>query len=433
MTAQEFLLDLETFIPLQFGKYYCKAKFQKTLVPSILLSLADITEVTDLNYWNAKHNYKIFVYGFDKDGGVPGTLELRMTHGKKSDTKWADKKSLEPSAAMKYLKEQLTRIGALFRESNKEKEVEAEIAEADLPHLKIQMEKFDATMKEIAAQKLMLTDGFVSRYWEKSHNSRSKAPEAVAVARTPEGKMLGWAGVGLYSKVDEPDHWRGVVQVYVKDLERGKGMATELVKKALDRFKFKEPEVDAVFYFQDFPTAGGLIEQAGLLPLAWGTGWAPPEHEQVASSVVEAAWKFCTKCVRMTEHDNGECKEHQSEDPPQETEASGDMEKARKVAEEIREALWKSPDYKALNDANMAQFGTVKWDDGGLIVEIEQPEEKDFKLDYDRLDDKKRKLWENMENLSGFLFSLKEKTQKKHKWLKDIIICERASFGKSLL
>src|SRR6185369_14021302 len=160
MTAQEILQDLETFIPLHFGKYYCKASFKHIIQPSILISSADITEVTDLNYWNAKHNYKIFIYGFDKDGKIEGTLELRMSHGKKSDTKWADKRNMEPSAAVKYLKTQLERIAELYKESNKEKE-----ATADLSHMKISVEKFDSVMKEIDQQKLRLNDEFVNKNW----------------------------------------------------------------------------------------------------------------------------------------------------------------------------------------------------------------------------------------------------------------------------
>jgi len=114
-----------------------------------------------------------------------------------------------------------------------------------------------------------------------------------------------------------------------------------------------------------------------------------------------------------------------------ETLVVGADEPVRALASEIRHQVEQNSHFQRLERAKMAKFNGVKWSPTSkeLVIEVKQPDEDDFKRQYDMLDEKEQRQWESMEELGSFLFGLRDKILAKNKWVKNVILCERSSSG----
>jgi GNAT superfamily N-acetyltransferase len=103
----------------------------------------------------------------------------------------------------------------------------------------------------------------VFNYWLNSNAFRHKPPVMCSTLRDENGKLVGWAGVGVSFKIKTKEPF-GLFNIFVQPEYRGKGQAKKLTKDAIVLFKNQSNDIDEVFYSDSFRAAESIIEQEGF-------------------------------------------------------------------------------------------------------------------------------------------------------------------------
>ncbi len=119
------------------------------------------------------------------------------------------------------------------------------------------------------------TDDSIKRYfrWLFRHD-----PEGFFVARDPKGRILGFIAVDA-SWISRGRKVGEIHELVVSPEARGKGLATELIKTALDYFKSRGRTISGLWVGEHNRSAKSLYEKMGFRELYQKGIWVRMEKE----------------------------------------------------------------------------------------------------------------------------------------------------------